>query len=329
MSFPSLSIVIPSYNGRRHLERCLPTVRAHVPAGTQVIVVDDASQDGTVDWLRQTHPWVQTIALPVNQGFCGAVNAGLAAASGEIIELLNNDTTVTAGWADAALAHFADPAVGSVAPLVLNMDQPDVIDSAGIDYHVCGWAKSRGYGQTLGSAYQTPQEVFGPSGSSGFYRRSLLLQLGGLLPEYGAYFEDVDLAFRLRWLGYRCIYEPASRVYHQGSASYGRQLDRLVRLIARNEELVYWLNLPGWDLFKSLLPHLGFLAIRAIRKAVGGQLRAFLEGKREAFALRSWVARRRMELARMARSSSNELAISDSLQVLRQGWTWLRERKIA
>src|SRR6516165_8972923 len=99
MALPTLSIVIPTYNGLGHLQRLLPSVRRHAPPGTQVIVVDDASSDGTSGWLKTRHPWVEVVVLSANEGFCGAVNAGVARARGDVVELLNNDTEVAPGWA--------------------------------------------------------------------------------------------------------------------------------------------------------------------------------------------------------------------------------------
>src|SRR6516164_9507731 len=153
MELPSLSIVIPTYNGLNHLERCLTSVQQYAPPGTQVIVVDDGSTDGTCFWLRKKHPEVEVLALPSNHGFCGAVNAGVARARREVVEMLNNDTEVSPGWAESALKHFADPSVGSVAPLVVFFDRPQVIDSAGQEYHICGWGKNRGYGHVLNEKY--------------------------------------------------------------------------------------------------------------------------------------------------------------------------------
>ncbi len=333
MALPTLSIIIPTHNGRMHLERCLPTVQRYAPPGTQVLVVDDASTDGTPQWLARTHAWVERVILPANRGFCGAVNTGIALARGQVIELLNDDTAVEPGWADAALRHFANPAVGSVAPLVLSMTA-GVIDSAGIEYDVSGWARNRHYGQALSADHLRTREVFGPSGSSGFYRRSALDRAGTLLPQYGAYFEDVDLAFRLRWAGFRCIYEPASRVRHQGSASYGQESERLAQLLSRNEELVFWVNLPERQLAMGLLPHLGFLAVRLVRRARAGQLMAYLAGKAEALRLVRWVSRRRTELRKIAQvaqrsRSTLPLDLAGGVQVLRDGWLWLRQRKCA
>ncbi|HEV3203736.1 MAG TPA: glycosyltransferase, partial [Gemmataceae bacterium] len=299
--------------------------------GTQVIVVDDGSTDDSRFWLAEKHPWVEMLALPTNQGFCQAMNAGLALARGTVVEMLNNDTQVCRYWAQAALAHFADPTVGSVAPLVVFWDRPNVIDSAGQEYHRCGWGKNRGYGKSLNEHYLESCDVFGPSGSSGFYRRSVLQKVGMLLPEYGAYYEDVDLSFRLRWAGFRCIYEPGSRVFHKESGTYRQQRDHVVRLLARNEELVFWINLQTRDLLLGLIPHLGFLAVRALRKTLQGQGGTFFAAKWEAFKKWRWVVQRRRELQRLARSTGEpvDLEIDSDPRIIQEGWKWMTRRKSA
>jgi GT2 family glycosyltransferase len=331
MELPSLSIVIPTFNGLEPLRRCLASVYRYAPPGTQIIVADDASTDGTRDWLRRHYGGVEVVRLTTNQGFCAAVNAGVAQAHGDVIELLNNDTEVEAGWADAALRHFADPTVGSVAPLVLFLDRPDIIDSAGQEYHLCGWGKNRYYGERLQARHLVSGEVFGPSGSSGFYRREALNRAGVLLPEYGAYYEDVDLSFRLRWAGYRCVYEPASRVRHQESATYRKQKDRVVGLLARNEELVYWINLRGHELLLGLIPHLGFLAVRAFRKTIQGQGRTFFAAKWDALRRWRWVLERRRALQQLAHAAARpvDLVVTKDPRILGDGWAWMKRRRSA
>jgi GT2 family glycosyltransferase len=330
MALPTLSIVIPSFNGLDHLRRLLPTVRRHVPASAQVIVVDDASTDGTRNWLRANHSWVEVVSLDVNQGFCGAVNAGVTRARGEVVELLNNDTKVCPNWAQHALPHFLDPTVGSVAPLVLFLDRPEMIDSAGQEYHICGWARNRGYGQPVREEFLLSREVFGPSGSSGFYRTSALVRTGVMLPEYGAYYEDVDLSFRLRWAGYRCIYEPKSRIFHREHASYGEN-ERVVWLLARNEELVYWVNLQARELLIGILPHLGFLAIRTLRKLVSGHGSIFLGAKWDALRHWRWVLERRRFLQQIAATADQPvvLPISRNAAIVQEGWNWMLRRRSA
>src|SRR5262249_4566959 len=156
-------------------------------------------------------------------------------------ELLNDDTEVTTGWADAALARFEEAGdVAAVAPLVLlwqeGLESPR-IDSAGDRYYAGGIAGKRGHGQPLIPAYLRPCAVFGASASSAFYRREAVLRVGGFPEDFGAYFEDVDLAFRLQRAGYRALFAPASRVLHHGSASY-RRPRALLEQQSRNEERV-------------------------------------------------------------------------------------------
>ena len=117
-------------------------------------------------------------------------------------------------------------------------------------------------------------------------------------PEFDAYLDDVDLAFRLRWAGYRSICEPAARVFHCGHGTYGADSDRVVRLVARNEELVFWMNMPLPALVLSLAPYLGFQMVRLRRKAWAGRLEAHLRGKLEALAHWRQIGRRRRELGR-------------------------------
>ena len=147
---PACSVVIPSYNGRKLLDVCLASIARCRPRSIEieVIVADDASTDDTLAWLAAEHPDVRVVRLDDNRGFVGAANAGIAAARGEMIQLLNNDTEVTPGWIEAGLAPFADPSVGSVAPLVLVRSDPSRVDSAGDSYSVVGWPCKRGHGES-------------------------------------------------------------------------------------------------------------------------------------------------------------------------------------
>jgi GT2 family glycosyltransferase len=282
---PTYSVVIPSYNGRRLLEPCLASVARHRPESPEVeiIVADDASTDGTADWLAAAYPWVRVVRLDQNRGFCGAANAGLSAARGSFIQLLNNDTEVTAGWIEAGLAPFADPKVGSVAPLVLMRADPSRVDSAGDSYALIGWPSKRGHGQParVWEAHP-PDRVFGASGSSAFYRASALRTVGGFDPAFGSYYEDVDLAFRLRWAGYDCAFAPDCRIMHDVSASYDHAHPELQRRMARNAEVLFWTSVPAAWLVAAIMPHLGFTLAQALARLAKGRFRPFALGKLDA-----------------------------------------------
>jgi GT2 family glycosyltransferase len=276
---PDLAVVIPSHHRADLLRACLGTVTRHAPPGTEVIVVDDASPGGAAAGVAETFAGVRVVCLPRKRGFCAAANAGIRAARAAVVELLNDDTEVTAGWAAAALPAFRDPAVGAVAPLVLRWPDGTYVDSAGDRYFLGGVAAKRGHGQPLSPIYLRPGPVFGASASSAFYRRAALLRVGAFPDTFGAYFEDVDLAFRLHRAGYQVHFEAASRVLHRGSASYGKPARRLLEQQSHNEERVFWRNLPGRALARALPCHLAVLAAKAWRRWREGELIPFLCGR--------------------------------------------------
>ena len=235
-----------------------------------------------------------TLRLDQQRGFAVAANTGIRASRGEFIETLNDDTEVQPGWANAALRCFADEAVGTVAPLVLVWPEGEIIDSAGDRYYLGGVAGKRGHGLPLSPAFLQPCRVFGASAAAAFYRRSALERAGLFAEQFGSYFEDVDLAFRLHRAGFRAMYEPASRVLHHISASYGRTGRWLLERQSYNEERVFWRNLPAPVLRRALPRHFAVLAGKALRRLREGTLTPWLFGRlRAAWEWRDLVRQRR------------------------------------
>jgi GT2 family glycosyltransferase len=299
-----LSIIIPSHNRPDLLHACLAAVTRHAPAGTEILVVDDGSAAGSVSRAASDFPEVRCLRWPRPRGFCAAANAGIEAATAPIVELLNDDTEVEAGWADAALAHFADSRVAAVAPLVLHWSEGEksaLIDSAGDRYYLGGVAGKRGRNDPIGPSYLRPARVFGASASSAFYRRDLLRRVGAFPERFGAYFEDVDLSFRLHWAGGEVVFEPASRVRHRVGASHGRPGRRLLEQQSRNEELVFWRNLPAAELVRALPLHLAVLAAKAWRRWNEGRLTPFLAGRLSVLAEGPAILRQRRRLHQLGR----------------------------
>ena len=289
-----LSIVIPSYCRSDLLQLCLNSVTACAPSGTEILVVDDCSANAIIAETASRFPGVRVLRLASRSGFCTAANVGIQASTGDLVEMLNDDTEVTPGWAKAALARFASPRVVAVAPLVLQLDPerqaiglPPLIDSAGDEYDPGGFARKRLHGLRWSPS---PLEgdglgvrgikVWGASASSAFYRRSALLAAGLFPSDFGAYFEDVDLSHRLRKHG-ETWFEPASVVWHRVSASYGqRPSRRVLELQSRNEERVFWRNV-GW---RHLPRHAAVLVGKAVRRWREGTLTPWLTGR-----LRAWA----------------------------------------
>jgi GT2 family glycosyltransferase len=312
-SAPALSIVIPSHNGRHFLEACLQSVFLHRPPRTEVIVVDDASQDGTSQWLRATYRETRLVELPSPStssggsawGYCRAVNAGIKASTAPIVQTLNNDTIVSKDWAGPALRLFANPAVGSVAPQVWLLREPDLLDSAGDLYYLFGWAANRGHGLPLYPEVMEEREVFGTCGGAGFFRRDALFRAGLFPQHFQAYYDDVDLAFRLRWAGYRCLYTPFSKVYHRLHGTYDHRHPEVTYLIARNEERVFRANLPGKSLRRALLPHLAHILVKVVGKGLlGRNPGAYLRGKLAVLSEVKEIRGQRQRLRLLARQAS-------------------------
>jgi GT2 family glycosyltransferase len=273
------------------------------PTGTEVIVVDDGSPEAVVSRVAGEFPGVKVVRRQKAGGFCAAANAGIAAASAPVVELLNDDAEVTGGWAEAAMRWFVDERVAAVAPLVLQNDPsrrarglPPLIDTAGDEYDCGGFARKRGRDQESGvggrgseGAVSSPTPdprlltsgfVWGASACAAFYRRDAILRAGGFPEHFRAYFEDVDLSFRLRRLGYQIVYDPEAVVWHRVSGSYGKTPSRRVlEQQSCNEERVFWRNVRGRERLRWLPRHAAVLLAKALRRFQEGTLLPWLMGR--------------------------------------------------
>lgn len=222
VSRPLVSIVIPNWNGEHHLPTCLDSLRRQAYAPLEILVVDNASTDNSRELLSARYPEVRLIALPENRGFTGACNAGMQAARGEIIALLNNDTEVTPGWVAALVDAFArHPQAGLVASKILLFDQRDRLHTAGDLFRVDGRLFNRGVWEKDQGQYDQETYVFSACGGAAAYRRTMLDDVGLLDDDFFFSCEDMDLAWRAQLRGYRCVYTPAAVVYHRLSATGG------------------------------------------------------------------------------------------------------------
>jgi GT2 family glycosyltransferase len=216
-----VSVVVPNWNGRRWLPACLAAVAAQRLPPLEVIVVDNGSRDGSLEYLTAEHPEVRVLELGRNTGFAHAANQGLAAARGELIALLNTDVVLCADWVERmSEALRQDPGAASVACKMLMLDDPARVYDAGDVLRRDGACEQRGrFGRDDGR-WDEPGEVFGACAGAALYRRSATLGIGGFDERYFAYLEDVDLALRLRLAGWRCRYEPAVALHAAEGSSH-------------------------------------------------------------------------------------------------------------
>ncbi len=287
MMLPPLAIIIPSFSRVDLLEACLRSVVQYAPEHTEILVIDDASPNSSVSGVSLLFPGVRVLRLNARRGFAHAANLGIAHTRAPIVELLNDDTEVKPGWADAALKWFDDPRIGAVAPLVLQHADVLRIDSAGDVYDRGGFARKRGNGKLFSDAprkWNQPGEVWGVNATAGFYRRAALERAGGFPEDFVAYFEDVDLSFRIRNAGFTIWYEPNSQVLHHISASYGKKPERsiLVRQSC-NEERLFWRNTRGWHRYRWLPRHACVLLGKACLRWKQGTLAPWLQGRVQAW----------------------------------------------
>jgi GT2 family glycosyltransferase len=254
-----IDIIIPNYNGAKHLPTCLDALRRQTRRDFYVIVVDDGSTDESRSLLARFYPEVQVIALPENRGLAAAVNAAFHASGGEYVVLLNNDTEADQHWIEyliGALDRY--PEYAFAASKLLLFDRRNYLHSAGDYYRANGVPGNRGVWQRDSPRYNIMEEVFGPCAGAAAYRRSALEALaarGQVLDEdLVMYCEDVDLNLRARLRGLRTIYVPQAIVYHRLSATGGGPLASYY--CGRNFILVWVKNMPGaliWRFWLALL----------------------------------------------------------------------------
>jgi GT2 family glycosyltransferase len=305
---PSLaSVIIPNWNGAIHLPACLDALRQQAFNDRETIVVDNGSTDGSLGLLAEHYPEIQVVALPHNLGYAGGCNAGLRAAQGEVLVILNNDTEVTPTWLTELLTALKrHPDAGMATPKVLLWDDRTRLHTTGDYVRTNGIPDSRGVWQRDEGQYDDQTYVFGAAGVAPAYRRTMLEEIGLFDASFNSYCEDVDLSWRAQLAGYRCVYAPRSVLYHKVSAT-GKGTVRSY-YVARNTIWTLVKNLPlelwrrhrskilaaQWERLRSAL-----VAWRgeAARATIRGQL-ASLVGLQDILRKRAAIqAQRRVDTA--------------------------------
>jgi GT2 family glycosyltransferase len=304
---PLLSVLILNYNGEPFLRPCLDSLRAQTLPGVEVIVVDNASPDGSAEIVAREYPEVKLLRLAENLQFCGGNNAGLPLATGKYVAFLNNDTRVVPEWAaEIARAFQENPEVGAVACRMVLADQPEVLDNAGTEWlsvligHKIGWLQPA-------ADYAQERLLFGFCGGGCALRREVLAQVGSFDEDFQSHYEDVDLSFRVLLAGWKCRYVPGATVFHHLSATYGSASPLVVHRTTRNAEWVVLKNVP-WQI---LLQHglgmeihrLYWLAYWSLR----GRFWARVGGHVAAWGKLPQMLRKRREIQRSARVGWREI----------------------
>src|SRR5579859_1471838 len=276
---PDVTVVVLNYNGRALLADCLGSL-AGLRTPARWVVADNGSSDGSLDYVRQNFPGVDTLDLGGNLGFATGYNAAIKLVDSPWLVLLNNDAALQPDWIEQLLcwAESRPPAAilgGKLLFRPANAGEPSRVQSAGASFTDAGTAFEIGWGAEDHGQYDAARMVGAIPGAAMLIRREVFLQLGGFDAGYGAYLEDVDLCWRAWLTGHEVHYVPGAVAYHQyGASGGGRASPYRIRLMQRNRLANMVKNLEMGSLVRGLAVSLAYDAYRVLEYLRGGQFGA-------------------------------------------------------
>ncbi len=224
---PRVSVVVINYNGRRYLDELLSSLRRQGYDDFETLLVDNASQDDSVSYVRNNFPWVQTLPQSQNLGFSKAGNLGVESACGEYVALLNTDLRLDPAWlGELVAAADRDPEIAAVASKLLLYSRPGVLNGVGGCMNRIGYTWDRGMFEEDQGQYDSGCEVLFASAGAALFRKSAFAGAGGFDEGLFMYHEDVDLCWRFWLLGHRVVTAPAAVAHHHfgGATQVSRSL---------------------------------------------------------------------------------------------------------
>jgi GT2 family glycosyltransferase len=301
-----VSVIIVHYKAMRYLPDCLDALRAQSFRDFETILVDNASGDGAVEYVRRNHPEVRLFPLASNRGFTGGNIEGLRHARGEYVALLNPDTVADPKWlAELIRPMERDERVGICASRLV-IHGTGAIDSAGDGMATSGLGFKRGFEQPAGD-YAESGPVFGACGGAALYRRRMIDEIGFFDDDFFLVHEDTDLNFRALLAGWRCVYVAEAVVLHRVSGTIGLRSPLAVRQFSRNTEWVYLKNMP-LSLMLRYLHHKILVDLYTLIDSLrDGRIGSLLMGKIQALAGAPRMLKKRREVQRLRTISVREI----------------------
>lgn len=299
------SIVIVNWNGKQYLGECLSALMAQTYSPIEIILVDNGSEDGSVDFVAESFPEVRIIENGENLGFAAGNNVAIRVARGDYIITLNNDTRAEPDWLEELVkVAEADPKIGMCASKMLFYHHTGVLNSTGISLNIAGIAWDRRSGERDDGLEREPVEIFGPCAGAALYRREMLNEVGLFDEDFFIYHEDVDLAWRARSRGWRCMYNPRAVVYHvhSGTGMEGSAFKN--RLLGRNKIWTMVKNYPSPQIF-LFLPLIAFYDLAAtFYSLLKRQDASPLRGRLASLSLLPEMVRKRRDIQRRRTASA-------------------------
>ncbi len=250
----AVSVIIPNLDGEKLLPVVLNSLRQQIFRDFNIVIVDNASKDGSLELLRTDYPEATVVALETNLGFAGAVNRGIEASVSEFVSVLNNDIELDARWLEelhnALVEH---PEAGAAGPKMMMYYERNRINILGLRLNRTGEFRLIGAGEEDRGQYDQMRYVFGVSAGAALYRRKMFHEIGLFDEVYFANYEDADLAFRGQVAGYKALYVPSALAYHMVGSTIRRKKYFPTYLNNRNRILFFWKNMPAETVEKQFM----------------------------------------------------------------------------
>jgi GT2 family glycosyltransferase len=305
-----MSIILVSWNSKKYLSKCLDALSVQTNKDFEIIIIDNGSADqGYLDFKEKYAGLKLTIKkLNKNLGFAVANNIGARLARGKYLILLNVDAFPEPDWLEQLLkAVDENPDYTFFASRQIQADSPELLDGTGDTYHVSGlaWRQNQNC-LTIAFGAQSC-EVFGACAAAALYVWDDFMEVGGFDEDYFSYFEDVDLSFRLRLAGGRCLYVPQAVVYHVGSASTGNDSDFSIYYGYRNLVWTFFKDMPI-SLFWMYLPrHILMILYKTAVFLIRRKKNIILKSQIDAFRALPVMLRKRKQVQQIRTVSSREI----------------------
>jgi len=312
-----VAVIIVNWNSGKDLEKCLAALTHQTRPPREVIIVDNASSDDSLFGIEEQFPKVEMIRLNDNTGFAHANNLGAEKVKvGEWIAFLNPDAFAEPNWLENLVrAAQRNPEFSFFGSHMLRHGAADAMDGTGDIYHVSGLAWRRDHDLPASKNKRTTQEIFSACAAAAMIQKDVFLEAGGFDESFHSYFEDVDLGFRIRLLGHRCLYVADAVVAHVGSGATHRYSDYAVYHGNRNLVWAYVKNMPG-TLFWIYLPQHLLANIAAL-------LWFTIQGKGKVIFQAKWDAVKglpRVLAQRKTVQSHRKISIREIRRALVKGW---------
>jgi len=297
LSQPLVSIVILNWNGRQYLQQYLPFVLASTYGNKQVIVVDNASTDDSLRWLKSNFPEVRLMENTTNKGFAGGYQTALQQITSDYYVLLNSDVEVAPGWIEPVIDLMEEsPLIAACQPKILDAGNRTKFEYAGA---AGGWLDIFGYPFARGRVfditetdrgqYDDPAACFWASGAALFVKAACYHEAGGLDSYFFAHQEEIDFCWRLQLAGYKVYVQPASVVYHVGGGTLHKEHPFKTYLNFRNGLIMLAKNLPVGRAIPIIIGRLLLDGVALWRELLQGRPRMFAAITKSHFYFIMWL----------------------------------------